>query len=110
MRKTLLLVTLVIVYISSTASTALKDSTSYSESSEADDENDVPQDRSLSVTGPGLGWAASTAIMIFAFANTVLVGSTLVVTYITYQILISVLAVVVPNVALTFQMFLNLFI
>ena len=109
MRKTLLLVTLVIVYLSYTASTALN-STSYSESSEADDENDVPQDRSLSVTGPGLGWAASTAIMIFAFANTVLVGSTLVVTYITYQILISVLAVVAPNVALTFQMFLDLFI
>ena len=64
-------------------------------------QQDPVQERSLSLE-PGLGWAVGTAILIFAFANTVIVGSTLVVTYTIYQILVSVLAVVAPSVATMF--------
>ena len=71
-------------------------------------EHDYPQDRSLSLH-PGLGWAVGTAIMIFAFANTVLVGSTLAVTYIIYQILLSVLAVIAPGAASVFASLLGVF-
>ena len=61
-------------------------------------QQDPVQERSLSLE-PGLGWAVGTAILIFAFANTVIVGSTMVVTYTIYQVLVSVLAVVAPSVA-----------
>ena len=64
-------------------------------------QQDPVQERSLSLE-PGLGWAVGTAILIFAFANTVIVGSTMVVTYTIYQVLVSVLAVVAPSVATMF--------
>ena len=57
---------------------------------------------------PGLGWAAATAIMIFAFVNTVLVGSTLLVSLVMYNALVSLLSVVAPGLAVTFTTFANL--
>ena len=64
-------------------------------------QQETVQERSLSLQ-PGIGWAVGTAIIIFAFANTVLVGSTMVVTYTIYQILLSVLAVLAPSTASVF--------
>ena len=52
---------------------------------------------------PGLGWGISIAIGIFAFANTILIGSTMAVTYVIYQILVNVLAVLAPGVASIFS-------
>ena len=57
----------------------------------------------------GLGWAAATAILIFAFSNTVIVGATLVISYILYQVVITALAVMAPGVAAVFVKFASLF-
>ena len=57
----------------------------------------------------GLGWAAATAIMIFAFSNTVIVGATLVISYILYQVVVMALAVIAPGVATVFVKFMSLF-
>jgi len=65
-----------------------------------------PEERSMS---KGIGWAAATAILIFAFSNTVIVGATVVVTYVLYQVLISALAVVAPEVAGVFSNFISMF-
>jgi len=62
-----------------------------------------PEERSMS---QGIGWAAATAILIFAFSNTVIVGATVVVTYVLYQVLISALAVVAPEISRKFLLFL----
>ena len=56
-----------------------------------------------------LGWAAATAILIFAFSNTVIVGATLVISYILYQVVITALAVMAPGVAAVFIKFASLF-
>jgi len=68
--------------------------------------NDSPEERSMS---KGIGWAAATAILIFAFSNTVIVGATVVVTYVLYQVLISALAIVAPEVAGVFTNFISMF-
>ena len=46
--------------------------------------------------------------MIFAFVNTVLVGSTLLVSLVMYNALVSLLSVVAPGLAVTFTTFANL--
>lgn len=56
-----------------------------------------------------LGWAAATAILIFAFSNTVIVGATLVISYILYQVVITALAVMAPGLAAVFVKFASLF-
>eukprot|EP00092_Neocalanus_flemingeri_P004888 GFUD01005260.1.p1 GENE.GFUD01005260.1~~GFUD01005260.1.p1 ORF type:complete len:143 (-),score=19.42 GFUD01005260.1:458-886(-) len=78
------------------------------------DDEPLPKQETIeerSFVGPHgftFGWAAGTAVLIFAFANTVIIGSTLMVTYTLYQVLVSVLAVVAPNLALVFASLFNL--
>ena len=66
------------------------------------------EERSLTVGG-GLGLAAGTAILIFAFSNTVIISATLVITYILYQVLITAVAVLAPDLALVMAKFLAVF-
>ena len=66
------------------------------------------EERSLTVGG-GLGLAAGTAILIFAFSNTVIIAATLVITYILYHILITAVAVLAPGLALVMAKFLAIF-
>ena len=68
-----------------------------------------PDDKEGRSLQSGLGWAAATAIMIFAFSNTVIVGATLVISYILYQVVIMALAVIAPGVATVFVKFMSLF-
>ena len=68
---------------------------------DSEEEDKHIQERSLFT--PGLGWGISVAIGIFAFANTILIGSTMAVTYVIYQILVDVLAVLAPGVASIFS-------
>eukprot|EP00092_Neocalanus_flemingeri_P016101 GFUD01017428.1.p1 GENE.GFUD01017428.1~~GFUD01017428.1.p1 ORF type:complete len:143 (-),score=18.69 GFUD01017428.1:584-1012(-) len=78
------------------------------------DDEPLPKQETIeerSFVGPHdftFGWAAGTAVLIFAFANTVIIGSTLMVTYTLYQVLVSVLAVVAPNLASVFASLFNL--
>ena len=65
-------------------------------------------ERGLTVGG-GLGWAAGTAILIFAFSNTVIVAATLVVTYILYHILITAVGILAPGMAVAMAKFLGFF-
>ena len=65
-------------------------------------------ERRLTVEG-GLGWAAGTAILIFAFSNTVIVAATLVVTYILYHILITAVGILAPGMAVAMAQFLGFF-
>ena len=67
-----------------------------------DNQEPTIQERSLAVPVISFGWIAGTAVLIFAFANTVIIGSTMFVTYTIYQILVSVLAVVAPQMAQAF--------
>ena len=69
----------------------------------------IPLDKEERGLKQGLGWAAATAILIFAFSNTVIVGATLVISYILYQIVITALAVMAPGVAAIFVKFASLF-
>ena len=66
------------------------------------------EERSLTVGG-GLGLAAGTAILIFAFSNTVIIAATLVITYILYHVLITAVAVLAPGLALVMAKFLAIF-
>ena len=66
------------------------------------------EERSLTVGG-GLGLAAGTAILIFAFSNTVIISATLVITYILYHILITVVKVLAPGLAAVMAKFLAVF-
>ena len=59
--------------------------------------------------GGGLGLAAGTAILIFAFSNTVIIAATLVITYILYHILITAVGVLAPGLALVMAKFLAVF-
>ena len=65
----------------------------------------IPLDKEERGLKQGLGWAAATAILIFAFSNTVIVGATLVISYILYQVVITTLAVMAPGVAAVFDKF-----
>lgn len=65
-------------------------------------------ERSLTVGG-SLGWAAGTAILIFAFSNTVIVAATLVITYILYHVLITSVGVLAPGMAALMAKFLAVF-
>ena len=69
----------------------------------------IPLDKEERGLQTGLGWAAATAILIFAFSNTVIVGATLVISYILYQVVITALAVMAPGVAAVFVKFGSLF-
>ena len=69
----------------------------------------IPLDKEERGLQTGLGWAAATAILIFAFSNTVIVGATLVISYILYQVVITALAVMAPGVAAVFVKFASLF-
>ena len=69
----------------------------------------IPLDKEERGLKQGLGWAAATAILIFAFSNTVIVGATLVISYILYQVVITALAVMAPGVAAIFVKFASLF-
>ena len=69
----------------------------------------IPLDKEERGLKQGLGWAAATAILIFAFSNTVIVGATLVISYILYQVVITALAVMAPGVAAVFVKFASLF-
>ena len=66
------------------------------------------EERSLTVGG-GLGLAAGTAILIFAFSNTVIIAATLVITYILYHVLITAVSVLAPGLALVMAKFLAVF-
>ena len=66
------------------------------------EQQDPAEERSVAVGGFSFGWTAGTALLIFAFANTIIIGSTLVVTYTIYQILVSVVAVFSPKIAAVF--------
>ena len=57
----------------------------------------------------GLGWAAGTAILIFAFSNTVIVAATLVITYVLYHVLITSVGILAPGMAATMAKFLAVF-
>ena len=57
----------------------------------------------------GLGWAAGTAILIFAFSNTVIVAATLVITYVLYHVLITSVGVLAPGMAALMAKFLAVF-
>ena len=57
----------------------------------------------------GMWWAAATAILIFAFSNTVIMGATLMISYLLYQVVITALAVMVPGLATVFVKFAALF-
>ena len=59
--------------------------------------------------GGGLGLAAGTAILIFAFSNTVIIAATLVITYVLYHVLITAVAVLAPGLALVMAKFLAIF-
>ena len=65
-----------------------------------EDQQDPAEERAFH--GLSFGWTVSTAILIFAFANTIIIGGTLVVSYAFYQLIVSVLAVVAPAMAKTF--------
>ena len=69
----------------------------------------IPLDKEERGLKQGLGWAAATAILMFAFSNTVIVGATLVISYILYQVVITALAVMAPGVAAVFVKFASLF-
>ena len=56
-----------------------------------------------------VGWAAATAILIFAFSNTIIVGATLTISYILYQVVITALSVVAPGAAAVFIKFASFF-
>ena len=66
------------------------------------------EERSLTVGG-GLGLAAGTAILIFAFSNTVIIAATLVITYILYHVLITAVAILAPGLASVMAKFLAVF-
>ena len=66
------------------------------------------EERSLTVGG-GLGFAAGTALLIFAFSNTVIISATLVITYILYHVLITAVAVLAPGLAAVMAKFLAVF-
>ena len=66
------------------------------------------EERSLTVGG-GLGLAAGTAILIFAFSNTVIIAATLVITYILYHVLITSVGVLAPGMAALMAKFLAVF-
>jgi len=57
---------------------------------------DEIEQRSVS---PGIGWAVTMAILIFAAANTLIIGATLAVTATVYKSLVSFLAIVSPPAA-----------
>ena len=66
----------------------------------------TPEERMI---GGGFGWAAATALLIFAFSNTVIIGATMTISYILYQVVIAALAIMAPGVATVFTKFLALF-
>ena len=66
----------------------------------------TPEER---MVGGGFGWAAGTALLIFAFSNTVIIGATMTISYILYQVVIAALAIMAPGVATVFTKFLALF-
>eukprot|EP00092_Neocalanus_flemingeri_P001225 GFUD01001307.1.p1 GENE.GFUD01001307.1~~GFUD01001307.1.p1 ORF type:complete len:142 (-),score=19.53 GFUD01001307.1:73-498(-) len=60
---------------------------------------DTAQPRSIATAGFAFGWVAVVGLLIFAVANTLIIGSTLAVTYALYNSLVFLVNLAVPWVA-----------
>eukprot|EP00092_Neocalanus_flemingeri_P038689 GFUD01042124.1.p1 GENE.GFUD01042124.1~~GFUD01042124.1.p1 ORF type:complete len:142 (-),score=26.36 GFUD01042124.1:69-494(-) len=60
---------------------------------------DAAQPRSVATAGFAFGWVAVVGLLIFAAANTLIIGSTLAVTYAVYNSLVFLVNLAVPWVA-----------
>jgi len=61
---------------------------------------DMPEERSLSIVS--IGWVVAGAMVVFAFVNTILLGSTIFITVALFQWLFAAMKIVAPSIALAF--------